>query len=174
MPAIITGDCNSLGVYENESCLPHEKGVVRGLAFIKTSYTFADPPDAVEWAAAVTSNDVVVIKASSGSYDGGTPKYDKGFGNVPEIYVNSEHKISAKDPNFLNNESFYDELIKHSDYTCAFVTETLVHMAEKPCVVYAKKMVADDYDSDVVGELEIKFKQRDIPLAYTKPTGIFD
>jgi hypothetical protein len=174
MSYLISGACGSVGTHTATECLPHEKGVIRALAFIDKDTTFTDYSDPTEWATNVASGAVKVVKFLSGSYDGGSPKFDKGFGSVATIYTNSTHKISANDPNFLNNETFWNEIQKSSGYKVAWVTETLIHVGTKPCSIFSKKPVADDFESDVIGMIEIEWKQRNLPLAYTKPSGTFE
>jgi hypothetical protein len=174
MSYLISGACGTVGVHTATECLPHEKGVIRAIAFIDKDTVVADYSDPTEWATNVASGAAKVVKFLSGSYDGGSAKFDKGYGAVATIYVNSTHKLSINDPNFLNNETFWNEIQKSSAYKVVFVTDTLVHVGTKPCTIFAKKPVADDFESDVIGMVEVEWKQRDLVLAHPKPSGTFE
>lgn len=166
--------CDSALHHNCDPCEADELGRIRGVAYIKKDYVFADPTSPAEWTAAITAGSIIIIPKTNGSYDGGTPKEGPGYGDSPSVYIGSDFVLKYKDPNYKSNCAFYNGLKRSRNYKVAFLTETLIHISAKACVVLPKHPVADALDSKVEWDVEVKWTDKDFPCPVAIPTGIFD
>jgi hypothetical protein len=159
--------------HECDPCPTKELGRVRGVAYVHQDVAFSDETDEAEWNTYIEAGLVVIIPETNGSFDGGTPTFSTGFGDVPESYDSSEFKINYKDPNFLGNCVFYNSLRRSRNWRVCWRTETRAYLSTVACTAYGKSPVADDIKSSVVWEVEVKFTQADTPCPFVIPDGIF-
>lgn len=165
------------GEIPNYSCSPcpeYEYGRVSSVAFIKNTFAFTDSTNSTQWSAGILSGDIIPIWQTQGSYDGGSTTELPGFGRNATINGNTTHILTFKDPNYKENCDFYNAMRNSSEYTLAFVTSSQVHFAGVPVTVTPKNPVADDINSIVVWEAQIKWTNPDSPCPVNKPAGIFD
>jgi hypothetical protein len=151
---------------------------VQGFAFIHQSILstiLGAPTNKSNWDSAIAAKTILMIPKSSGSYDGGSPTYGAGYGKQLQRLLGSDHKAQLKDPNYLANEAFYASLEISSGWYLCMLTSSKIHISGEPVSLYAKKQIADDLKSEVIGELEIAWfeKAGQKTLAYTAPTAVF-
>lgn len=168
------GGSNSLTAYNCNPCLVLEKGRVSAVAIIKNSFAFVNPSSAAEWTAGIANGNIVVIWQTQGSYDGGSTTEQPGFGRSATSNGGTDHTLIFKDPNYLENPDFYNDLRNISDRTIAFCTETAVHIVNAPVTFTPKNPVQDDVNSIVTWEVQAKWSADDSPVPYTQPNGIFE
>lgn len=155
-------------------CDPQEGARVRSVFFVKKGFEFVNISNPVEWAAAIAAGNVIVVAETNGSFDGGTPKLAAGFGDTIETYINSEFKLTFKDPNYKNNCTFYEGLKTTRNWRVGFRTQTLVHLADVTAIITPKAPVADDLQGQVTWEVEAKWISRNYPCPQDVPAGVFD
>jgi len=156
-----------------DPCPDVEGGRIRGIAFVHKTFAFSNPSTAAEWEQGVVDGKIIVIPETHGTFDGGTAQFGPGFGDVPESYLGSEFTLNYFDPNYIGNCDFYNTIRKSRSWKVAYVTETQVHVSSVASTVYGKAPVADDLNSQVVWEVQVKFSQENSPCNYDKPEGIF-
>lgn len=172
--------CGTGGVVPTYSCNPcpaYEYGRIRSAAFIKISYLGAlliDPTNPTIWTTGVDNLDIIPIWQTQGSYDGGTTSELAGFGDSEFVNGGTSHILNFKDPNYLENCDFYNQIKYSSEYTVAFRTSSAVHIAQAPVNITPKNPVADDLKSNVVWDVTVKWQYADSPCPFTTPAGIFD
>lgn len=157
-----------------DPCDTQEHGRIRAVAFIHKSYSFTDPSNPTEWTDAINAGKVIVIPKTNGSFDGGTPKEGPGYGDAVSTYLGSDFVLKYKDPNYQNNCGFYNGLKRSRNYKVAYLTETKVHIAATTCVVLPKNPVADDINSIVEWDVEVKWQDNDFACPSDIPEGIFE
>lgn len=157
-----------------EDCPPSEGARIRSVFFVKKSYTFIDPTSTAEWQQAIEDGNVVVIAETNGSYDGGTPNYGAGFGDVVQTYIGSSYKATYREQDLKGNYDFYQAKKRSSSWNWGFRTETLVWITDKPATVVGKTPVVDDIKGNVVWEVEVTWDSQNDPEPFTMPEGIFD
>ncbi len=158
-----------------DPCPTTEHARVRGAAFVHKSMTFVDIEDPAEWTAGILANKIIVIPQTSGSYDGGTPKYGQGIGDAPQRYLGSDFKVTFNDVNYnKDNSACYNGLKKSSSWRIAWRTETYAYIADKPGTNVAKDPHADDHTAEIAYNVECTFTQGDNPVPFIIPEGIFD
>lgn len=146
-----------------DPCNDTEKGGIRSLILIKDGSTLGGAltiaSTLAEWTAAIEAGDVVIIPETSGSFDGGTAKMGKGFGDLKERLIGYDNVLQVKDPNYSANVSFW-EWAEKLKWRVGFRTDTLVHLATKPATITAKAPVEEDTDSEVIWNVEAKWFEK--------------
>ncbi len=66
--------------YSCNPCPEYEYSRIRSIAFVKNTFSFTDPSDPTEWNTGLGNGDIIVIWATSGTYDGSTIEELVGFG----------------------------------------------------------------------------------------------
>lgn len=160
--------------YACNPCPEYEYGRIRSIAFVKNTFTFTDPTSSTEWTTGVNNGDIIVIWKTSGTYDGGTTAELVGFGDSATENGNTTHVLTFKDPNYADNCDFYNSIKGSSDYTTAFRTSSQIHLAGAPVTITPKNPIADDINSVVTWEIQLKWTNPDSPCPYDTPSGIFD
>ena len=153
-----------------------ENGRVRGVAYVHESYLatlLADPTDQSLWDAGVAASKIYIIPATTGTFDGGAPVEAPGFGNVETIITGYNFSLQYKDPAYKDNVGFYNTIKKSGHYYVAFRTATLTKISDAPVTVIPKAPVADDKNSIVTWEVEVKFSQPDHSVPFVTPVALF-
>ena len=174
----LDGGCAEIAAYSCDNCPTPEFGRIQAFAFIHESILatiIAAPTTTNNWTTAITDQTILMIPKSSGSYDGGSPTYGSGYGKQLQRLLGSDHKAQIKDPNYLANEAFYASLEISSGWHLCMLTSSKIHISGQPVSLFAKKVIADDLKSEVVGELEVAWfeKAGQKTLAYTAPNAVF-
>jgi len=157
-----------------DPCETPEHGRVGSVAYIKTSFNFADQTDPTEWQTGINSRDIIVIPAVFGSFDGGSPVEGTGYGRQATRLTGYNFSLTYKDPNYKSNCEFYNGLKNSRNYKVAWVTETQTHISDNAVSVIPKQPVTDDVASIVEYDVEVKFAQGDLACPFDTPAGIFD
>lgn len=154
-----------------------EHGRVRSIALIAKSYyatLIADPDDPTLWTAGVADKKIIIIPETSGAYDGGSPIYGPGYGDITDRLIGYAHTLTYKDPNYKLNAAFYNALKLSGGFHIAYRTETQNHISGKPVRCTPKAPITDDIASEVVWDVEVKWNEINIPAPVAIPAGIFD
>lgn len=148
-----------------DPCDDVEGGRIRHAAFIHKSVLatlMTDLEDEEAWVDAVQAGTVKLIPNIRGNSDGGSKNTRDGYGDATEEVTGRTVTVNFKDPNYKKNCEFYTALenSKGRTYHFAYLTETLLHISDKPVSVFAKNPVEDGKDSDVVWDIEVVWKQK--------------
>lgn len=156
-----------------DPCAEIEHARVRSVAYIKTSFEFTDPTNPVEWTNGINNGDIIVIPEVLGSFDGGAPVEGAGYGDQQSKLTGYNFSLVYKDPNYLENDDFYNNIKRSRNYKIAYRTETQTHISTNAVSVIPKNPVAEDLTSEVVWDVEVKFSQGDLPAPFNTPAGTF-
>ncbi len=156
-----------------DDCEATENGRVRSVWFQRSTYTFSDPTSQAEWQTAVANGDVVVVANTHGVFDGGTPNYGQGFGDVEQKYLNSTFKLNFFDPNVKNNYEFYEDKKRSTTWFIGYRTSSLVWVGDTPVTVAPKVAVPDDLKEGLAWEVEATWTSANHPEPFTMPEDIF-
>lgn len=143
-----------------------EHGRVRGVAFIHKSYLaalLAAPEDNTVWQTGITTEKIHIIPETTGSFDGGSPIEGAGYGDNASKFIGFNFGLNYKDPAFKNNLPFYNTLSKAPGWHICWRTESLSRISKKPVSVVAKSPVAEDINSEVVWDVEVKWAEKEQP-----------
>jgi hypothetical protein len=132
----------------------------RSVALISEDYLpnlMVDPTDATLWTAGIAAGKIEIIPQSSGSYDPGSPKELKGYGDRKSSNGPREQTLSFNDPDYLVNQAFYNVINGITNKVPAWRTSSLVHIADKPATIVAGDAVEDDLEAEVVWQVHCKW-----------------
>lgn len=146
-----------------------EKGRIRRGAWLKASALAAilvNPTLLSLWQAAKTAGDVIILPELSGSFDGGSPVYKEGFGDVKENYVGSDFVANIKDPVYKLNHPHYKSLAGKTSWHFVYLTESLLHISGTGTTVAPKNPITESVDDNVIWEAEIKWFEEFTPAPH--------
>lgn len=160
-----------------DPCLDEiEHGRVRGVALVHKNYVAslkADPDNATLWTDGITDKSIYIIPETQGTFDGGSPVEVPGYGDQQSKIVGFNYSAAFKDPSFKNNTAFYNSIKNSGNFHFAWRTENLTRLSNKPVVLIPKSPVAEDLSSEVVWDVEVKWFEKDQPVPFDTPAGVF-
>lgn len=161
-----------------DACGEQELGRVRSVAYVRSTYLDAllvDPTDAALWETGILNKDIIIIPATQGSYDGGTPVEVPGYGSQEVALAGYRHVINYKDPDFKLNAEFYNGIKQTREWYIAINTSTQTMLfSQGVATIFPKAPVQDDLNSEVVWDVEVRVSQPDIPVPFDTPPNIFE
>lgn len=125
------------------------------------------------WTDGVANGDIIILPELSGSYDPGTPKELKGFGNRKVTYGAREMTWTFSDPEYLDNYDFYNEITQRSNLIPFFITSSLLHLFDKEATIVGGDPIVDDLEEIVVWNGTAKIVSNNLPAKHAL-TGIED
>lgn len=157
-----------------DTCETREKGRIGSVAFVRTSFNFIDITNPTEWQTGINNRDIIIIPEVLGSYDGGTEVLGAGYGRRSETLTGYDFTSNFKDPNYKSNCDFYNLIKESGQWKYAFKSETQIHITGNPVTIIPKNPITEDLNSDVVYDVLVKWKDRNLPCPFDEPAGIFD
>lgn len=154
-------------------CPDTENGRIRHVAFINKNFVFVNPENPAEWSTGITNFDIRIVPDVSGTYDGGTTTFGRGYGSVPKKKTGKVFKAPFFDPNLIGNDQFYNDLSNSLSWRIALIGETVMRISDNAVTIDPKDAVEEAIDSEVVWNVDVEFSQRDNPAHYSIPDGIF-
>lgn len=169
----------SIPAFVGQEC-PDESGRVVALALIHKDIfdaIYADPSNASLWVDANYAADLHIFQEVRGSYSGGEPVEVGGLGSQDTRVVNATHTLTCRVESVRDNEDFWNQLAKSHNYRPAFVVGgdyDLLMIANKDCSIYANVPVEEGLDTEVLWNVNIKWKDFNNPKTSAVPPGIFN
>lgn len=158
-----------------DPCDDGELGGVRSIFYYKDgAFSLSQDPSAAEFEAAVAAGLCVIVPSTRGTYDGGAPTFDKGFGDTDQTFASSSYKLTYTDPNYVQNRAFYNALQSQSQWMIGWRSETQIHLSEKTVTAYGKDPHQEDVKTRVYWEVEVAWVSKVKPLIYDTPSGVFE
>lgn len=165
--AIVYKDCTATDadlIYTCDPCNTTEGGGVRSFCFVKKGTAIATPLNLSAWTAAVQAGDIIILAATRGTYDGGTPKMGTGFGNRKEKLLGHDYVMQVKAPTYAENAEFMAAVENIEDWNLAFATETQMHIVSSDVTVTTKGAVEEGIDTEVLWNIEAKWFSKTKPV----------
>jgi hypothetical protein len=151
-------------VYTCDPCETVEGGGVRSFGLVKNGITITVPLNLSALTAQVESGDVIIIPATRGTYDGGTPKMVTGFGNRKERRSGADYVLQVKAQTYADNALFMEAVENVQDWNLFFATETQLHIVTADCTLTTKAPVEEGIDTDVLWNIEAKWYSKTKPV----------
>lgn len=167
-------DCLTLGGYTYNACPTPYANKIVSLAIFLIDAVFTTYSKA-EFDAQIATGDVKIIKGSQGSYDGGNPVLDKGYGEQFQEVVGNTHKLTLMYIFDKDNIDFYNQLMLVKNKGIAFVTGKgeLMHVVDVPVAFAVKMPVTEDLDKKRQVMIEVTWSNLELPLSYDVPANVF-
>lgn len=123
---------------------------------------------------AATPQKYRVIQDTRGSYPGGTPTEEDGYGITSSIRTGADHEATVEVRGIKNNRNFWAGVNQTSSWNVVLVTRSLEAFYVESASVYAKVMADQSIKSTLRWNVSIKWSD-DLsnPPEFTAPTGIF-
>lgn len=162
--AIVYKTCSEVDLVKPvcEPCGEREHGRIRSIAFIKKGTSLSNPAVVTEWNSGIEAGTILIIPETTGTFDGGTPKEGKGYGNKKTNILGYDYVLNISDPNYIGNAKFWDAIKKSGDYKVAFRTETQIHISDEVVTITPKNAIEEDIESEVVWQAEVKWFQKNL------------
>lgn len=157
----------------NTDCPQKELGDIRSIFLVKKSYTFADITNTAEWTTAIQNRNVFTFPYTRGSL-AQSPNEQPGFGDIPTTIDNYEFTLSAFDPNYIANWTFWNSINKSKNWKIGYRTETQVHLSDNAALINAMTPIAEDKKQAILWNVTFKFIQEFSPRSHNTPDGVFD
>lgn len=115
-----------------------------------------------------------VIKDTRGSYPGGTPTEEDGYGITPTIRTGADHEATIEVRGIDGNRNFFAGINQTDRWNVVLVTRSLRAFYAEGTSIYAKPVIDQSIKSTLRWNLSIKWSD-DLsnPPEFTAPTGIF-
>lgn len=166
--------CTEIEAHYSCSC-ETELARVRGVALVHKSFysqLIYDPEDATIWYAGITAGKIILLPETNGEYLQDEINV-RGFGYSEETFMAFNHIVNYTDPDYIGNLSHYNSINGSRNYHIAFITETLVHISQRPCNIVAKMPVKNSVKEDLLFTVTVKWTHDKLPQSYLKPDGVF-
>lgn len=158
-----------------DPCDDGELGGVRSVFYYQDGvFALTNAPSKSEFDAGIAAGTVIIIPSTRGSYDGGSPTYDKGFGDTDQSYSSSTYKLTYIDPNYVKNRDFYNSLQSQTQWKIGWRSETQIHLSEKTVTAYGKDTHEEDVKTKVYWNVEVSWVSKIKPLIYDTPASVFE
>lgn len=114
-------DSAALGTFVPDAGVKQNSRII-GVFLMKKGFDVTQlSEDPADWTAHVTSGDVVIINAVTGSWPEASENTQPGIGRVQTEYVSMGFDISFRHKNVDDNFAFYNKLLKSKEYGAGFV-----------------------------------------------------
>lgn len=130
----------------------------------------ANPTDLTAWQTGITAGKIIIVPETNGSYDPGTPKELKGFGDRKKSNGPRTMKVSINDPDYADNYHFYNEIKDRTDLVPFFVTSSLIHIFDKTASIIASDPVADDIEEEIFWQVVSEVTSDNLPSKHKVAT----
>jgi hypothetical protein len=144
---------------------------VRQGGFIRSSYLatlLASPSTLATWTTGITAKDIVVLNRTSGSFDPGTPKELKGYGDTKNSNGPRTMVLNINDPDYVDNYAYWNGISNQDYWVPFFATSSKISIFKKEAVIYASNPVADDLEEEVIWNAKCTVIDVDLPIMVSK------
>lgn len=155
-----------------------ELGGIVGIGLINGDETpdTADLEDPAQWETWVGEDPQLYfpIQDTRGSYPGGTPVEEEGFGTVPTLRTGADHEATVEVRGVEDNRAFWAGVNRRSKWHALLVTKSGLMLYLRDASVYAKVIIDQSIKSQIRWNVSIKWTD-DLsnPEVLTAPDGIF-
>lgn len=163
--------------YVQFDCGVELAGIV-GIGLIDGSVTpvTTELEDPAEWTTWVDDSPQLYfpIQETRGSYPGGTPVEEEGFGTVPTLRTGADHEATVEVRGVEDNRDFWAKVNRRSKWHVVLITRSGLMLYLQSASVYAKIIADQSIKSQLRWNVSIKWTD-DLsnPEVLTAPTGIF-
>ena len=156
-------DCLELQPYQNEPCAETKVNKITALVIVLGGASITDVTNNSQWLTALQNADAIIVKDADGTYDGGSPTIEKGYGEQYQRVVGNAHKITINIPYVSANIEFLNDLMRVRNKGIAFVTGAgnarVMHFVPVECTFASKMPVTDDLSKERQLMIDISWSQ---------------
>jgi hypothetical protein len=162
---IVYKNCDAVEIPQHvcEDCAGSENGGIRSIALIDKDFEFADITEPDEWIAGIEAGKIIVVPATRGTFDGGSAVTSSGYGDIAQITTGYNFTLTARDPAYIQNQTFWNIVSRRRDLKVAFRTATQVHVSEVPVSITPTNPVEEGLESVVDWQISFTWSSRNLP-----------
>jgi len=166
--------CGPITPPQCEECPTKERGRVRGIAFVKDDYSFADITDDAEWNTAILAGNIFLIPETRGAVTVSQVETE-GFGDTKNSVDGYDYELNGVDPVYTAAQcAFWNSIKKANNFKIIYKTETFIHFSDTTVSTASLNPVEDDMNTNVMFNFVIKWSQEDAVCPQAGPTSIFE
>lgn len=174
-PGCPTGE---LPFYFCDPCQGTEKGRVRSVGGVTDAYyptLIANPEDEAVWLAGIESEDIIIIPRVNGTLDVPDPDTGDGYGDDIESDLGTAFTLSWRDPNYIGNCGFYNELKrKNGVYHAIYRTGSQTHITPETVTFRSGAPITANTQDNVEWVGTARWRSDSQPCPFNTPVGIFE
>lgn len=156
-------------------CDNPENGRVSAVAYVQKGAPMPNPSSAQDWVNLICNNLAIVIPSVRGTYDGGSPIDQNGYGRIPTSRVGANHEVQYMHLWQCENIAFYNSLMRLAgDFEFWFATGSKLHRGGKGLYISVQTPITEDVSSAMEFQVTVRWASYDLPLCYNLPPYIFD
>lgn len=106
---------------------------------------------------AASPNKYWVIKDTRGSYGGGTPVEEEGYGKVPTLRTGADHEAKVEVRGVEDNRSFWASVNQTAKWHVVLITNGELGLYARDVSVFAKIVVDQSIKSSIRWEVSLKW-----------------
>ncbi len=139
-----------------------ELGGIVGLILIdedQDTYSFIDLSTRSFWTTKLntTPNVWYAVKDTRGTYAGGTPIEEEGYGKTPTLRTGADHEANLENRGVLSNRNFWATINQSNKWDVIFVTNGNIGHYAKDVSVYAKMVIDQSIKSGERMQINMKW-----------------
>lgn len=156
-----------------------ELGGIVGLALITSTEnpSITDLQTASFWTTKLNvspDNAYWLVTDTRGSYPGGTPVEEEGFGRTPTLRTGADHEATVEVRGVADNRTFMASVNQTAKWNVVLVTNGNIGLYIEDASVYAKVVIDQSIKSSVRWMLSIKWSDdMSNPVVFDAPESIF-
>lgn len=154
-----------------------EAGGIVAVAFIKgdQSPTLANLREASFWTTKLNASPQAyfVLLNTRGSYPGGTPTEEDGFGRVIVRRTGADHEVTFEVEGVEDNGAFVNGINQSDNWKFVFVTADNLAFYVEDTSAYGKVVIDQPVRSIIRWSFSVKWSNIDNPETFESPTAIF-
>jgi hypothetical protein len=176
MPSVFCSP--SVPDYVQLECGTELGGIVAFALFSKDlAPTLTDLQTPSYWSQRITASPqtIWVVKDTRGSYAGGTPVEEEGYGKVPTLRTGADHEANLEVRGVLNNRNFWAAINQTDKWNAALITNGEVGHYIEDVSVYAKQIIDQNIKSSSRNGVNLKWSD-DLsnPVVFDVSAAAFD
>lgn len=113
------------------------------------------------------------IPDTRGSYPGGTPTEEDGYGKNSIRRTGADHEATVEVEGIELNRDFFDGVNKRKKWHVVFVMNSGLMLYVRDVSIWAKIVVDQNIKTAARWNMSFKWSSFDLPVVLTEPEGIF-
>lgn len=176
--------CNiPLPDFEQDICA-NEPGRIISIALVRSDAGITDPTVKAQWNSAIAAGSVVIIKNVRGTKPKSSPVEIDSFGRQQTRTVSRDFTAQFFHPDIVSNEDFWN--VANYDNAHSFWYYTQGKRIWRPAPlsedndalpvvnINADSIVEEGLNTSIIGDVEVSWSSKFIPVSFAAPNDIFE
>jgi hypothetical protein len=164
--AIVYKDCDEIVIPQHvcDDCsVNNEKGGIRSIALIDKDFDLTTISMPATWLAGINAGKIIIVPATRGTFDGGSAVTTTGYGDNAQITTGYNFTLTARDPAYRLNKSFWNAIAKRKNMKVAYRTATLIHVSDVAVSITPTNPVEEGLETVVDWQISFTWSSPNLP-----------